>query len=884
MPNDATFEIMAGIQNKETAAVSFIAPPVYNIDDMDPRFCMVSLIFSGCFCLRSSKTIDPEHPGMVYIDGIPTEAPLTPPLMPMFGQMIGIHCRRWLKEYDQVYHIRYADAFDTDGLPIPEFRFDLKTTPRCEPGEKYPEHDELVLQAAREGAVLLKNENNALPLGKCSTVNVFGAAASVFRGGCLGAGKINPRYSIRVKEGVEKYTSMRMNDELYDFYSREKNDLPDAQILDRAKKLNDTAVIFISRCSSEAHDGLAKKGHYYLTDDERKLIEDVSKVFNKTVAVLNVAYPIETRWIDEFEIDAVLLTGLSGMAGGRALAEILEGTVSPSGKLPNTWAKDYWDYPSAQNFQTLPDVREKYVGQDIKHLTTTYEEGLYVGYRYFDTFGKEAAFLFGHGLSYTTFEKKIVKQECRDLTLSVEVCVTNTGSVPGKEVVQIYAHIPDGKLEQPSKRLIAFGKTKELASGESQILMLEAGQNRLKSFDMENASWIIEAGTIEFLLGGAPDVAKKIGTLTVPETVTVSQTKNYIPCPVEIQELSKYDPEGTYPTGKATKAFTDATMPFPADRKIVLPAPKLSKPDRLITFPEVVQNPGLAEAFVAQMSDYELARFSVGGKTGWGAEDTGFAGMLFNEGILEKYRIPNYYFADGNNGCNMFMPNIGFPVSATMCATWNQELSFHEGIAIATEAKDMELNCILAPALNIQRNPLCGRHTEYFSEDPLLAGYMAGQESRGFEHVGISSCMKHFFANNAETMRSQNHSLMTERVARELYIGAFEAAFEINMPDTVMTGYNAANGVYCANDHGLLRGILREELGFDGYVMTDWNGYGDQGFPALLNAGISWIAPGSVDDTFVYPIAEALENGSLNRGVVQRSLVDIVRVLVKYQK
>ena len=161
---------------------------------------------------------------------------------------------------------------------------------------------------------------------------------------------------------------------------------------------------------------------------------------------------------------------------------------------------------------------------------------------------------------------------------------------------------------------------------------------------------------------------------------------------------------------------------------------------------------------------------------------------------------------------------------------------------------------------------------------------MAGQESRGFEHVGISSCMKHFFANNAETMRSQNHSLMTERVARELYIGAFEAAFEINMPDTVMTGYNAANGVYCANDHGLLRGILREELGFDGYVMTDWNGYGDQGFPALLNAGISWIAPGSVDDTFVYPIAEALENGSLNRGVVQRSLVDIVRVLVKYQK
>lgn len=881
MPNDATFEIMAGIQNRDPAAISFIAPPVYNIDDMDPRFCMVSLIFTGCYCLRSSKAIDPERPGMVYIDSIPTQAPLTPPLMPMFGQMIGIHCRRWLREYNNTYHIRYADAFDTDGMPIPEFCFELKTLPRYEPGEKYPEHDRIVLQAAREGAVLLKNENNTLPLGKGSIVNVFGAAATVFRSGCLGAGKINPRYSIRVKEGIEKYTSMHLNTELYDFYTQERDVLPDAEMMARAKAQNDTAIIFISRCSSEAHDVMPEKGQYYLTDDERNLIRNVSKAFGKTVAVLNVAYPIETDWIDDFGIDAVLLTGLSGMAGGRALAEILEGTVNPSGKLPNTWARDYCDYPSAKNFHTIANAWRKCAEQGIKFLTTVYEEGLYVGYRYFDTFGKEAAYLFGHGLSYANFEKKVAKVDATDTSARVEVSVSNIGTVSGKEVVQIYARISEGKLEQPDKRLVAFAKTKELTPGETQVLSLEVTKTELKSYDVETASWIIEAGNIELLMGDAPDRAQKIYGWTVPKTIIVSKVKNRIPCPIEIKELSKRDPSGSYPTGEHTKAYKDDKLPLSVSRKDIPVETELVKPDCLITFPEVVADNTLAEAFVAQMSDYELARLSVGGKTGWGAEDTGYAGTLFNGGELEKYRIPDFYFADGNNGCNMFESNIGFPVSTTMCATWNEELSFLEGIAIATEARDMNLHCLLAPALNLQRNPLCGRHTEYFSEDPLLAGRMAGQESRGFEAAGIASCMKHFFSNNAETLRSANHSLMTERTARELYIGAFEAAFKVNRPDTVMTGYNAANGSYCSDDHGLLRGILREEMGFEGFVMTDWNGYGDQGMPALLDAGICWIAPGSPDDTFVKPIVEALQSGELSRARVQRNLVNLVKVMLK---
>lgn len=885
MPNDATFELLAKIQNKNKAAISFITPPTYNIDDMDPRFCMVNLAFTGCFCLRSSKSIDPCRPGMIYIDGKETEPPMIPPLMPMFGQMIGIYVRKYLHEYNHSYDIHYSGAYDTDGLEIPEFTFTLKTLPRQEPGEKYPEHDAIVLQAARESAVLLKNDNDALPLKKGATVNVFGAGAVVFRSGCLGAGKINPRYSIRVKEGIEKYSTLNLNAELYEFYIQEKNIFPPFEIVERAKAKSDTAVMFISRGSSEAHDGLPEKGFYYLTDDEREMIRQVSSAFDKTVVVLNVAYPIEAGWIEEFQIDAVLLVGLSGMAGGRALAEILEGAVNPSGKLPNTWAIDYWDYPSAKNFLTLKDVRDKYPGQVTKYLTTAYEEGLYVGYRYFDTFGKKPAFMFGHGLSYTSFEKKVVSVDYNEDSIRVAICVKNTGTVSGKEVIQIYARIPDGNLEQPDKRLVAFGKTKELVPGEMQEQTLLIPISRLKSYSEALAAWIIEPGLIEFLLGGSPDEAVIFHRWGVDDSIVISDVRNRIPCPVGIQELSKYDTLHTFPSGHNTKAYPDEKLPFCVSRKDVPYEHPLDQTSgRLITFSEVVADPQMAEAFVAQMSDYELARFSVGGKTGWGMEDNGFAGMLFNEGALAKYEIPGYYFADGNNGLNMFEPNIGFPVSTTVCASWDEDLSYREGVAIATEAKEMNLHCLLAPALNLQRNPLCGRHTEYFSEDPLLAGRMAGQESRGFESVGVSSCMKHFFGNNAETMRNNNHSLMTERTARELYIRAFELAFEVNMPDTVMTGYNAANGVYCSDDHGLLRGILREELGFDGFVMTDWNGYGDQGLANAVDAGISWLAPGSPDDTLVNPIVEALQSGKLSRARLQKNLVDMVKIITKYKK
>lgn len=869
MPNDATFELMAKALGTSDAGLSFIVPPTYNIDDMDPRFCMVSLVFTGCYCLRSSKTLDPAYPGMVYIDGKETEPPLNAGLMPMFGQMIGIKVRKYLKEYGRTYDIKVTGLRDQEGLPLKTFDFQLKTLTRMEPGEVYPEHDQVVLDAARESAVLLKNENHALPLGKNAVVNVFGAGAIVFHVGCLGAGKINPRYSVRVKEGIKKYSGLKLNDELYEFYTNEKDVLPSRDVLERAKQQNDTAVVFIGRTSSEAHDNLPEKGGYYLTDEERSLILGLRKEFSKVVAVLNTGYPIETGWMEN--VDAALWIGLPGMMGGRALAELLEGTVSPSGKLTTTWAKDYWDHPSAKNFLTLPDLNKQY--PDSQFVTTVYEEGLYVGYRYFDTFEKVPAFRFGWGLSYTKFslEGKLDGRRA-------EVTVKNTGSTPGKEVVQIYAQLPEDKLEQPRFRLVAFAKTKELEPGEQQTISLDIPDSVLRSYDAEKRAWVIEAGEIRLFLSG-----NEIGRIIVSETVVLEKSDSCFAPKEPVRELSKRDPEETWPTGQDTRGYQTDALPCSLGREFSYgDVSEFQKPERLITFPEVQEDPSLLEAFVAQLSDYELSRLSVGGDTGWGPNEAGYAGRIFTDGALQKYGIPAFTLSDGSNGLNLTQPSVGFPVSSNMCATWNEDLMHTEGLVIGREGRERGVSCMLAPALNLHRNILCGRNAEYFSEDPLLAGRMAGQQCRGFEEAKVAGCIKHFFANNAETKRNFNHSIMSERTARELYLGAFLYALETYMPATVMTSYNAANGVYCSNDPVLLKTILREEMGFNGFVMTDWNAYGDKGMDGLISGGVNLITPGSGDDSLVTPVMEAISSGKLPRGLVQRSLMELLRVVLRF--
>ncbi len=876
---DATHKIQNEQRVKHTLhpCIVLSKKPVYNIDDMDHSNFMRDHRMEGVFCIDSLFPIHDRYPGEVLIDGENIGVPII-----SGGRTIGIPVRKKCVAYDREYAITYRGARTALGIPIPPFTFCLKTLPKVQPGQIFPEHDTLVLQAAREGTVLLKNENHVLPLGSNSVLNVFGRGGPTYRLGCVGAGKINPRYGIRLEEGIKQYSSMHLNQELFDFYRNEEDILPPAKQLIRARALSDTAVIVITRGTGESQDNRPVKGEYYLSDREKELLKGLSGIFEKNIVVLNTGYPIEMGWAEERGIDAILWSGLNGMAGGRAVAEILEGTVNPSGRLPDTWAFDYYDIPSSRNFYTGQEAECATPSKKGVFINTVYEEGLYVGYRYFDTFHIKTAYAFGHGLSYTVFHRQVGKAMLTDpLHLCLDVRVQNAGPVEGKETVLLFAGVPDGKLEQSAKRLVAFGKTRTLQPGEEETLHLDIPPQRLHSYDEETASWIIETGDITLYLGGSVGEAVPCCRVTIPEPIMTKQVKNRIVPPFKVHELSKQNPAGTYPAGKLSGKVNAKELPYRRSRKMTKETRLVSgsKPDTVVTFPMVVQDPSLLEPFVLQMSDYELCRMSVGARTGWGYNDNGFAGSLYTGGALSKYQLPEYFMADGNNGLNLYEETIGFPVSNVMCATFNEALVYEEGRAIAKEAIAHKIDCILAPAMNLHRNPLCGRHAEYFSEDPFLAGRMGGMESKGIEDMGLASVMKHFFGNNAENDRMFNHSIVPERVARELYLQVFQVAMEVQMPSCVMTGYNPANGCWCAADEELLEGILREEMGFTGFVMTDWGTGMMHPNDQIAQAGNSWIAPGTMNDKHVKPLLKGLAGGTLDRERLRRNVYDLVSIL-----
>lgn len=870
----------------KVSCIRLMGDPTYYLDDMEGRAYQIDRRMSGCYPLICTIPLDFSVSGRYYVDGVLKGSPIISEGF-MGNNIVGIFLRSSILEYDKDYQIWLEGLRTADGAEVEPFEMIIHSLPKGQPGKVFPEHDQLVLEAAREGAVLLKNDNNAMPLGNGAKLNLFGSGAVSYRLGCVGAGKINPRYGIRLVEGIEEYSSLKLNKLLFEYYRDEIECLPEEPMMQVALAWSNTAVYVIGRPTGEGEDNPLKSGYYYLSQQEKDMLQGLRQRFDKLIVVLNTGYPIEMGWASQ--ADAILWTGLNGMAGGRALAELLEGTVNPSGRLPDTWTYDYYDIPSARNYCLPPEgFRPTFGpgagGKKTFHVTV-YEEGLYVGYRYFSTFHKPVAFPFGHGLSYTEFSRECTRYVVNGANVELDVCVKNTGSRAGKESILLFASVPEGVLEQPARRLVDFGKTRELAPGESQTLTFKADARHFDSYDEANARWIIEPGIIRLYLGGSVLEAEEVGSFEVKELLELQQTENRVTPPIPVKELSNRDPEGTWPQGEFSGVVEAADLPY---RRWRNPTPEKrpvvgEKPDHLITFPMVAKNPELLDAFVLQMSDYELCRCSSGAKTGWGFGESGYAGVLFTGGELEKYQIPEkYYFSDGNNGLNMNAANIGFPVSNVMCATFNEDLSYREGVAIAEEAKSMELSCILAPAANLHRNPLCGRHSEYFSEDPLLSGRMAGQEGRGLQDQGISCSLKHFFANNTEFLRNTNHAIMTERTARELYLRVFEEAFTVYMPDTIMTGYNAANGVWCAEDEELLEGILRNEWGFTGYVMTDWGGGNSCHGGAPAQAGLSWIAPGSMDDSTVTPILETLEAGRLDRQRLQANVRDMLRILIKY--
>ncbi len=705
------------------------------------------------------------------------------------------------------------------------------------------EHIALSRRAASEGMVLLKNEKGLLPLAVGSRVALFGKACVDYVKGGGGSGDVTVAYTRSLADGLlEKETEGKVGvfGPLLDFYRQDVKRQYDSGIVPgqtlepalpkalvrEARAYTDLALISICRFSGEDWD--RADDDFYLTAQEAAMVEEVKAAFPRIAVVLNVGGMVDTSWFKgEAGIQAALLAWQGGMEGGLAAADILCGDVNPSGKLVDTFASRFEDYPSSQGFHESRDY-------------VVYQEDIYVGYRYFETV-KEARrkvnYCFGYGLSYTDFEVGPVSvREETDESGKERIVffapVTNVGARAGKEVLQVYVSAPQGALGKPARELKAFAKTRELLPGERQVVRMTVQKEDLASYDdvgkAVKSAWILEAGEYHFYLGTSVRDAKDCGfVLSVPKTQVISQlSEKCAPTGVarrmtasgEWEEMPRTDrqQEPVYHDPALGEAYTPAGK---AAESVLLSWDPKKKQEGRPKFDEVAKGALSLDEFLKSLSDEELAGL-LGGQPNTGVANT------FGIGNLPSAGIPNVMTADGPAGLRI-RPECGVCTTAWPCATllassFNEELVEQIGRAGALEVKENNIGVWLTPAMNIHRSPLCGRNFEYYSEDPLVAGKMGSALVRGIQSVHIAASVKHFACNNKETNRRNSDSRLSERALREIYLKGFEIVVREADPWTIMSSYNIVNGIRSSENKELLTDILRDEWGYQGMVTTDW--------------------------------------------------------------
>ncbi len=705
-------------------------------------------------------------------------------------------------------------------------------------------HTQLSRRAATEGMVLLKNENKTLPLAKGERVALFGKATIEYIKGGGGSGDVNVPYICNIFEGFEE-KDIQIYMPLVDFYKeyvkRESVNIPtQAQInatwdivnamefctkrddmtydtfasmhvkepavpdelIESAAQNADVAVITLSRFSAEGVDRRPQAGDYYLSDIEKDIIDKAGKLFKKVIVVINSGATIDCEYFAENSaVGAVLFGWQGGLEGGAAIADILCGDVNPSGKLADTITKSYDYYPCKADFWECFD-----------HVD--YSEDIYVGYRYFETIpGKKECvrYPFGFGLSYTQFELSGKLCGVDNGTVVVAVTVKNVGDTAGKEVVQVYYSAPQGKLGKPSKELAAFQKTKLLAPGEAQTLALTFKVSDMASFDdlgkICKSAYVLEKGKYEFFVGTSVRDNEKLDFEydVAEDTVTQQLTQWCKPFKLAKRMLSDGSFEAL-PQGEESYYYAE-NQPTGA-----------VAPENPVMFDKVGESITIDE-FVAQFTLEELMDF-VGGQPPTGVANTGCFGPL------KRLGVPAMPTADGPAGLRLDtetgIPTTAWPCATLLACTWDTELNFLVGQGGGAEIRENNLAIWLAPALNIHRDPLCGRNFEYYSEDPVLAGKCAAANIRGVQSKKVAVSMKHFACNNKEANRMGSDSRLSERALREIYLKGFEIAVKEASPWTVMSSYNLINGQHTSESYELLTGILRGEWGYNGMVVTDW--------------------------------------------------------------
>lgn len=756
------------------------------------------------------------------------------------------------------------------------------------------EHIQLSRQAAREGMVLLKNQGRALPLEKGAKLALFGKATMDYVKGGGGSGDVTVAYTRNLYEGLKtKEPQVQILEPLADFY-RENVSAQYAQgvvpgftrepkipeeLLTQAKAWTDTAVISICRFSGEGWDrkGIPGDGDFYLTKEEQEMVETVTGNFDRVIVVLNVGGMVDTSWFFANDrIQAVLLAWQGGIEGGLAAADLLCGEVSPSGKLTDTFAGSFDDYPSSEGFNESEDYVE-------------YTEDIYVGYRYFETISGAAGkvnYPFGYGLSYTSFSREYLGAFLEDGVISVDVRVTNIGGRPGKEVVQLYYGAPQGKLGKPAKELGAFGKTRLLEAGDSQVMRLTMREDSMASYDdlgkVKKSAYVLEAGIYRFWLGGSVREAKEIPFFVEKDEaeIVAQYSEKCAPRALKRRLLSDgtfeempQRPERERVLGLAPQDVDklEGVIPAVLERKQV----QLSQPPApgTVMLEDVAEGKATLDQLIAQLTDEELAEL-LGGQPNTGVANT------YGMGNIPDHRVPNIMTADGPAGLRI-QPQCGVCTTAWPCATllacsWNEDLVYQVGAAGAAEVKENNIGIWLTPAMNIHRSPLCGRNFEYYSEDPLVAGKMGAAMIRGIQSQHIGASMKHFACNNKETNRKASDSRVSERAMREIYLKGFEIAVKEAQPWTIMSSYNLINGCHASENRELLTDILRDEWGFEGAVTTDWWTFAEHYLETKAGNDIK-MGCGYPDR-----LLEALEKGLITRKEMEICGRRILELILKF--
>lgn len=764
-------------------------------------------------------------------------------------------------------------------------------------------------QAVAEGQVLLLNQNHVLPLPKGSHVAVFGRMQlHYYKSGTGSGGMVNVNKVTGILEALEESEDVQVYESLVDVYrewekdhpfdegvgwgnepwSQEEMELNEALVEEAAEK-NEYAIVILARTAGEDKDNKMLEGAYCLTSIEEDMLQKVRKSFAKMIVLLNTGNIMDMSFMDRYRPDAVMYVWQGGMIGGLGTVDVLTGKVCPSGRLSDTIAAQMSDYPA-----------DPYFGGLEQNL---YVEDIYVGYRYFESAAKsKVLYPFGFGLSYTTFSMEAGGFSYAENQVSFVMKVTNTGSAAGKEVVQVYAKAPLGKLGKPARVLIDFKKTKELMPGECETLTFAIPTSVFASYNEVSTAgmpvgWVLEAGEYTIYAGGNVRDAYAVGSFTLDELQIVEECRSAL-APTTAFKRMKMTAANEHAEAAGVYEVAMEEVPLrvvsPEEkRNAELPESCEITGDRGIKLADVKAGKATLDEFVAQLTEEELASIVRGEGMGSPKVTAGTAAAFggVTKSLLEK-GIPCGCCDDGPSGMRLDsgMKAFSLPNGTLLACTFNTQLNEELYAFTAVEMIKNRVDILLGPGMNIHRHPLNGRNFEYFSEDPLLTGKMAAAQVRGLKSAGMTGSLKHFCGNNQETRRHTSNSIISERALREIYLRGFEIAVKEAKADAVMTTYGPVNGIWTSSNYDLVTDILRKQWGFEGVVMTDWWAYvcreGDKpaktDFATMVKAqnDLYMVCPDSEKNEHGDNTIESLHNGSLTLGELQRCAKNICRFMM----